>query len=80
MFVFLLVFIAECMGILHNIKKIRIFNHSNMSFSMEITEWLVIQTLLITNAYISVVMTCMLVDELEKMLININYYLFHENE
>ena len=51
-----------------------------MSFSMEITEWLVIQTLLITNAYISVVMTCMLVDELEKMLININYYLFHENE
>ena len=80
MFVFLLVFIAECMGILHNIKKIRTFNHSNMSLSMEITELLVIQTLLITKAYISAVMPCMLVGELEKMLININYYLFHENE
>ena len=80
MFVFLLVFIAECMGILHNIKKVRIFNHSNMSLSMEITELLVIQTLLITKAYISAVMSCMLVGELEKMLININYYLFHENE
>ena len=80
MFVFLLVFIAECMGILHNIKKIRTFNHSNMSLSMEITELLVIQTLLITKAYISAVMSCMLVGELEKMLININYYLFHENE
>ena len=68
------------MGILHNIKKIRTFNHSNMSLSMEITELLVIQTLLITKAYISAVMSCMLVGELEKMLININYYLFHENE